>query len=213
MLYKYRTLHNFENVLDIIINQRLYAATFESMNDPMEGFYNLSENVGADDLEALESLMGQLKICSLTPHKNHPLMWTHYADGARGVAIGVAVTEDVNSVVYDSVSYLTADKKSNIERAKKILTYKAGWWKYEDEARVFVENSSYIDVVVKEVIFGEKINPDQKSLLEKIISSVNPTIKLISWDNSMMYAYSEPVYSKEQLEKLGPVNLITEVEV
>lgn len=37
MLYKYRGFNNFEFALDIFVNQRLYAATYKKLNDPMEG--------------------------------------------------------------------------------------------------------------------------------------------------------------------------------
>ena len=42
VLYKYRAFTSFENVVDIIVNQRLYAASFKNMNDPMEGCYGYS---------------------------------------------------------------------------------------------------------------------------------------------------------------------------
>ena len=205
MLYKYRTLHNFQFVLDIIVNQRLYAATYDSMNDPMEGFYTSNPNVPSDALASLEQMMKSLMICSLTPHKDNPLMWAHYADGARGIAIGVEISgaEDVRNVEYESHSHLIANKSTSIERAKSILTYKAGYWGYEDEVRVFIEDENYINVEVKEVVFGEKVDPDRKSLLKTIIQAVNSNINMIDWSPTMSYVHTEPVYSKEYLEGLG----------
>jgi len=37
--YKYRSLSNFKNFVDIIINQKLYAANCSNMNDAMGGVY------------------------------------------------------------------------------------------------------------------------------------------------------------------------------
>ncbi len=207
MLYKYRKLDNFQYILDIIVNQRLYAATFNAMNDPMEGFYTSNEDVPDDAILAIEELMQTLRICSLTPHKNNPLMWAHYADGARGIAIGVEVKGDVDNrnVEYDSHSHLVAHKNTSIERAKNILTYKAGYWRYEDEARIFIEGNNYINVDVKEIIFGEKVDGVQKEILRKVIGAVNPNIDLIDWDDEMCYVHSEPVFKEDSLKDIGSI--------
>lgn len=37
--YKFRSLQNLRFFLDIIINERLYAAKYDELNDPMEGAY------------------------------------------------------------------------------------------------------------------------------------------------------------------------------
>ena len=39
ILYKYRSLSNFEHVADIILNDRLYCPTYEELNDPFEGLF------------------------------------------------------------------------------------------------------------------------------------------------------------------------------
>mgnify|MGYP001801434879 FL=1 len=43
LLYKYRSLENFKNFVDIILKNRLYAATYKDLNDPMEGKYYYKE--------------------------------------------------------------------------------------------------------------------------------------------------------------------------
>ena len=37
--YKYRSLSNLKRFIDILINNRLYAAKYIELNDPMEGFF------------------------------------------------------------------------------------------------------------------------------------------------------------------------------
>jgi hypothetical protein len=37
VLYKYRSIENWKFLEDIFSNRRLFAATFRSLNDPMEG--------------------------------------------------------------------------------------------------------------------------------------------------------------------------------
>ncbi|MGI2169641.1 hypothetical protein ACROAE_05525 [Shewanella sp. MF05960] len=199
VLYKFRSLDNFQFVLDILVNQRMYAATFESMNDPMEGFYTSDEDIPKESLDALEQHQKSLKFCSLSKYSNNPLMWAHYGNGCRGIAIGVEFkdTEDLREVIYGSHSHLSASKDTTIERAKDVLSFKAGFWQYEDEIRVFVGKGNFIPVKVKELIFGERADRIQKALLKKIVQAANPSVEIIEWNDSMLYVHSQPVYKTE----------------
>lgn len=196
MFYKYRTLDNFQFVLDILVNQRLYAATFEEMNDPMEGFYTADPDIPDESLNALKVEQKGLKFCSLSKYHYSPLMWAHYANGNRGIAIGIEVKDDADlrEVIYGTHSHLVASKPTTIERAKDVLSFKADFWRYEDEIRVFADKGNYISVKVKEIIFGERADRTQKALLKNIVKKVNPNIKIIEWTDDMFYVHSDPVY-------------------
>ena len=41
--FKYKSLDNLKHFLDIIANNRLYAAKYNELNDPMEGSYLTNE--------------------------------------------------------------------------------------------------------------------------------------------------------------------------
>lgn len=196
ILYKFRTLDNFQFVLDILVNQRMYAATFDSMNDPMEGFYTADEDIPKESIAALKEHQKSLKFCSLSKYSNNPLMWAHYGNGCRGVAIGVEFksTEDIREVKYGSHSHIKTSKPSTIARAKDVLSFKADFWQYEDEIRVFAAEGNFIGVKVKELIFGERTDRTQKALLKKIVTAVSPKVKIVEWDDSMAYVHSQPVY-------------------
>lgn len=45
LLYKYRSIENFQFFVDIILNKRLYAARYLDLNDPMEGHYIYADGV------------------------------------------------------------------------------------------------------------------------------------------------------------------------
>ena len=47
-LYKYRSLENLGRILDILLHERLYAANFKNLNDPMEGHYRYSTDVNKE---------------------------------------------------------------------------------------------------------------------------------------------------------------------
>lgn len=203
MFYKFRSLDNFQFVTDIVVNQRLYAATLDTMNDPMEGFYTHDPDIPQESLDALQQHQKSLKFSSLSKYNYNPLMWAHYADGYRGIAIGVeAKNEDWREVSYEKHSHLLANKPTTLERAKKVLTYKAGFWRYEDEIRIFAKSGNYVPVKVKEIIFGERTDRTLKALLKKIIRAVNPKVKLTDWDEEMSYVSSEPVYKSKTLKGL-----------
>ncbi|RXJ95884.1 hypothetical protein CRU94_04535 [Arcobacter sp. AHV-9/2010] len=44
LLYKYTSLKKFDQFVDMIINNRLFAAPFKKLNDSMEGFYLQTDN-------------------------------------------------------------------------------------------------------------------------------------------------------------------------
>lgn len=195
MFYKFRSLDNFQFVLDIIVNQRLYAASLDTMNDPMEGFYTHESDMPEEAIIALEEHKKSLKFSSLTMYDNNPLMWAHYANGCRGVAIGVEFKDgvDFRNVIYGTHSQLSVNKPTTLERAKRVLSYKSDFWHYEDEVRVFADKGNYVSVVVKKVVIGERADRSKKSLLKKIVSAVNPTIQIQEWDEEKCYVHSQPI--------------------
>lgn len=66
ILYKYRAFSNFENLVDIIVNSRLYAASYDKMNDPMEGSYSFPNTYTDEQIKELEAVIGKQKFCSLS---------------------------------------------------------------------------------------------------------------------------------------------------
>lgn len=54
--YKFRSLENIKRFLDILINERLYAARYDKLNDPMEGSYLVDSH--CCPLKAVDSNVG-----------------------------------------------------------------------------------------------------------------------------------------------------------
>jgi hypothetical protein len=200
ILYKYRTLDDFKFVLDILVNQRLYATTYDEMNDPMEGVYTHDNGVPQESLKALEDNYKKIKFCSLSSNSDNPLMWVHYSKGARGIAIAVELKEktDCREVNYKGPSHILQphslevelSKRSfgfDIERAKRVLCYKNEFWEYEEEYRAFAGKGNFIDVKVKQIIFGEKADRTDKALLKKIIKNLDYDLEVI--EKGSLYVY------------------------
>jgi hypothetical protein len=180
-LYKYRSLENFKFIVDILINKRLYAAKYFDLNDPMEGVYSYQS--GELDENIRKRLLGEkkeLRICSLSEINNDILMWSHYANGHRGVAIGVEINTNkyaVNRVIYDGQKTVSDTNYNNLS-AEEILKHKADCWEYEQEWRVF-SNTEFVPVTIKEIILGIKIDTKDASLVKKLGEKINSDIEVI----------------------------------
>jgi len=180
--YKYRGISNLRNLLDIFLNNHLYAATYHQMNDPMEGHYLYGpRNVSPEFRSALKGEKERIGICSLSETSENQLMWAHYAEGHKGIVIGLEVDStkyDVRLVQYEGLSYLTNRLEDQpIEAAISVLSHKLDIWSYEREIRVFVRNSKFVKVNMKKVIFGSRIDSKDRSFLKKIISKLNTDIQ------------------------------------
>ena len=105
-------------------------------------------------------------------------MWAHYADGHKGVAIGVEIDQsncEVRPVTYDGLSTVTNNfGNAHHEMAKKILCHKLDFWGYEKEERIFVaNNSNYVNVSVKEIYIGCRMSNQDKSIVRKLVENAN----------------------------------------
>ena len=171
-LYKYRSLDNLEYTLDIIVNSRLYAATYETLNDPMEGHFRYrSKKIGRSLLDEIRSMKKETRIVSLVQTPNDMLMWSYYAGGHSGVVIGVEIKKNskhtIKEVQYKANGPYIKGNSSVETAVEKLLSTKYSVWEHEEEVRVLTQES-YIKVRVDELIFGKNISRTNKSLLTKI---------------------------------------------
>ncbi|EMR38138.1 hypothetical protein MUQ_04618 [Vibrio harveyi CAIM 1792] len=177
ILYKYRSLDNLKFLIDIFLNNRLYAAPYTDMNDPMEGHYfNRSGELSAEFKSALKGEKDNYGICSLSSVSNNNLMWAHYANSHNGVAIGVEVDSsfEVRKVKYKGLGSLTHNYSDQpAEAAVSILSHKLEIWDYEQEYRVFVQNDRYVAIAIREVIFGRRVSEDDKEFYRSLFSRLS----------------------------------------
>ena len=114
MLYKYRSLSNYKILIDILANNRLYAANFKQLNDPMEGvyfFYN--DELKEEFRKNINEGKNGLGICSLSKGNDVELLWAHYANGERGICIGLSIVENGTNYTIRNINYDESKHPSN----------------------------------------------------------------------------------------------------
>ena len=188
ILYKYKSLQNFKFFVDIILKKRLYASKYKDLNDPMEGQYYYREGELRREIkEIILSQKNEYRICSLSRINNNELMWSHYADGQRGVAVGVKIDDTkylVRQVQYNGLSFIR-EQNYNQHTVIDILSHKLEVWSYEQEERVFVKRKNFIEVNVIEIITGRAMSNQDYSFLRELIEKIDPKIRIIKAETLM----------------------------
>ena len=138
LLFKYRSLENWRFLLDILINNRLYAAPFKDLNDPMEGrYYYCGDEVTKAFRRLVRARKDEWRICSLTKDPTTRLMWSYYSGGHTGVALGLTVphspSDQIRDVYYDSQIEIGPSSRGQPARevALDILSQKQLSWSHE----------------------------------------------------------------------------------
>jgi hypothetical protein len=199
ILYKYRSINKFARIADIFVNHRLYASKFTRLNDLREGWFacfpcadDLDEStrdilkksgvsaVSITTLKALCAEKGEWRICSLSRTEDSQVMWSHYADNHKGVAIGVEVDSAKYPrlpVKYRKTQQIIGADAENKAFALRLLCDKEKEWKHEKEVRVFAKASEeYIDVVIKRVILGCEIPDHDKQSIRALLKRIDDSI-------------------------------------
>jgi hypothetical protein len=163
--------------LSNIALRRLKVARFNDLNDPFE---LLAVDVAEPNLrvgmrekkEQIDSTEGLL--CFSTTWRS-PLLWSHYADKHRGIALGFDVADDLLFPVQyiqglHQIKVLAKEtEQSTIDKLLDRLRYtKFNGWAYEDEVRQFFKLDDLsrqsglhfvpfsTDLVLREVILGPR---------------------------------------------------------
>ena len=108
-------------------------------------------------------------------------MWSHYADGHKGIAIGVKIDDekyDVQPIEYDGIVTIRNSDYYG-QTAREILRHKLEVWSYEEEVRVFQRNQMFVDVKIQEIILGQRVSNQNVGLIRDLLNKINPEIHII----------------------------------
>ncbi|MDV3768468.1 hypothetical protein CMU25_14180 [Elizabethkingia anophelis] len=170
-VYKFRG--NFDRDINMVFENKLYASTYDNLNDPFEGLFNNKEDLElinmfkplgntSREYDELIQKLSEVGIYSLSKNIDNEILWALYSDSHRGFAIEYdldKLIEDFNfnkniplvSIV--NVQYTDHPPKSNIiENAIKrehdltpLLGTKSIPWKNENELRLVFEMTGLIE--------------------------------------------------------------------
>ncbi|VVE15866.1 hypothetical protein PCO31110_02913 [Pandoraea communis] len=178
-LYKYKSLANLWHVLDLVLNQRLYCAHWSTLNDPLEGRYeiylgNRSHRYESIMASRIEQARDGYRIASLSATPTNFLLWSHYAEGHKGVAIEVDIPDDdpdLTKVVYSPFSSVFSEKEQTRDDMRHLFNGKGEEWAYEEEYRI-ITDSEHFDLPSKpsRLLLGPMVPLEQAALLRKALS-------------------------------------------
>ncbi|MGP1679308.1 MAG: DUF2971 domain-containing protein [Burkholderiales bacterium] len=165
-----RTFHflSEQHALQALQNQRLKAARYADLNDPFELLAcDLSDQRARRMFSAWKDQTSKTMglLCFSKRWKN-PLLWSHYADRHRGVALEFEIDDDFVVPVRYSVKRMRLDLPLIMANggftgglAEQIATTKSKHWAYEEEVRVPVSLS---ECIFKNGLYFEKLTEQVK---------------------------------------------------
>lgn len=184
-LYKYKSLRDLWHVLDVVVNQRLYCAHWSELNDPLEGRYEICLGAKAAKIERMmmdriEFARAELRIASLSAVPDNFLLWSHYADGHKGVAIEIEIPQDhpdLMEVTYSPFSSVFTEKVQTKEDMRHLFNGKSEEWSYEREYRVVAPLHHFeLPHPVSRLLLGPLVSEDQVRILRAVLP---PAVALV----------------------------------
>ncbi len=143
MLYRFLSLNSGLRVLQ---EKRLRISRIDQLNDEFE-FIGLALKTKAERVSLLEKrahLGGKSGIICMSRRWSNPLLWGHYADNMRGMALGFEVEEArFHPVEYVASRPKLSDygyhnlKDISSDDIRKLMLTKFEAWSYEEESRGF----------------------------------------------------------------------------
>ncbi len=183
-LYRYRSLEKYVKEIKTLREGYVWCSNYKDKNDPMEGYYLANEFIekhpSPDKLyNFIQYNKERIGLCSFAETGSNELMWAHYANQFRGIAIEFEV-EKLCAFIRDAtlarIRYVdelfeiqyTAGRLG--ESLKQVLSCKSSKWIYEQEWRLFSDIVGRVDYgersCVSKVYIGARIDPDTRRHLE-----------------------------------------------
>lgn len=177
-LYKFRSLNDIARIKEIIDTNHFYMANWRELNDPMEGYFIGLYQDDPSYNQLLQDFIQyklRLKICSFSRSMKHIMLWSHYADQHKGIAICVQPQQPLSNNLF-RVNYSPNIPSMNLRQSPspvKVLSNKIGYWMYENEYRVISEASSINVGKIQSIYFGIRTSDSDKKRVADLINGKN----------------------------------------
>lgn len=174
--FKYRSLKDFKRFLQILIYRELYGSKFNELNDPMEGYFNYSDQIDIETRKAMLKKRSNTYICSVSKKSNIGIMWSHYADEHKGCCIEFEVTSKWKKIEVEYLDEMPIlDANTQIE---DILKCKSKQWEYEEEIRFIkpVEKEDArrpkLKIKIKRILLGTRVDRNTVSFINALVKKL-----------------------------------------
>ncbi len=212
--YKFRSTNNFDFLIDILLNKRLYCADYRDLNDVFEADIRTGVDTGRErefikKMKHYHELLKTYRICSLSKTADNHQLWAYYANGHTGLAIIVELPEtddNVFEIEYSNDLLFFSEMIEDYENPKNIikpLLMKRTSWKHEEEIRI-ITNEPFFDLKkkIKGVIAGARMNPTTQIALNILCEKIGiPLYRAVITDRSISnvgYQNNYEPYIKEE---------------
>ncbi len=215
-VFKFRPVNKF--TLDSLIKKQLYFSSPAELNDPHDCQVDIEQSIRTaiaettgdqqeklnillmqkDTLESLRSNLDSSGVCSFSNEQLNPVMWSHYADGHRGIGLYYHIPEAFilgNEMGMQGVSYgdsllsdwlktcsIAFDVDFLFKIIKRTLTSKGEDWAYEKELRFIRRATGGLDIdpaFLREIFFGLRTSERDKDLIQRIVHSHYPSCTFV----------------------------------
>lgn len=164
--FKYKSLSgtSFKHFVEMLLDESIYAATFDQLNDPMEGVFLSDKKLSSEIEKSYNDKKLERRIVSLVKkqHDESPndiLMWSHYSDGHKGCCIEFCFKNIEDEDKVKSISYINSLTEVHTENVciDLLLMSKLKNWKKEQEYR-YLGSKKYIPIKIVKIYLGMKID-------------------------------------------------------
>jgi len=136
-----------EAAINDLENKWIKVSTFNTLNDPFEMMpYRRYKPKGRRPFDKVfREVSKKWGLLCFSLSWEEQLLWAHYADGHKGIALGFEILKDeILELTYTSNKIrtkfdLTADPGENEKRFLSLAKVKYQEWKYEKEHRILVK--------------------------------------------------------------------------
>lgn len=182
-IYKYHSINI--HLLNSLRTQTNWYSKIKYLNDPHECFY-----IDETNTNVYKELISTLCACCFSKNMDNILMWSHYADGHKGVCLEWEIDWDklnnqlmpinydntittLNKVERLNTGHLSLNSNTNA----KFLTQKFKNWEYEEEIRTYFicedlhkkgELNPFLGRLTS-IYFGINANPEDIELVKHIV--------------------------------------------
>lgn len=220
-LFKFRSINKY--LIDTLVKSTIYFANPVRLNDPFDcqvdirkavenaisllsggkrqNLIKLSKPNGFFD--NIQKSIKNVGVCSFSFVLEEPLLWSHYADGHKGLCLtyempfqsffkpsksipGAIIPVDYGENRLTDWLIENAPEKAKTDTEKfshdllgKVLSIKGEGWRYEKEARIICDQEGAYDIpkdCLKQVCFGMNADKSDIALIKQIIDNAGYSV-------------------------------------